>query len=238
MASVCKSISECLVAQDFIDLTLICGKETFKVHKLVVCSQSKVLRAACVGVFKEAASDSIELHDELVVVERLVQFFYEGDYPDLTEPPVSNQKDSSVMSNIKLHALMYAAADKYDISALTTEAKKRFEKSLAKFPTNLSVLSAVNTVYTTTPDSDHELRDILVNYIRTRRHSILIGDGSESLFWEAVRSIPDFAANIIHQLVFVTDQPSFRGKFKPEPLLTSGHSSKISKRTKQPKPVR
>jgi hypothetical protein len=34
------------------DLTLLCEGKEFKVHQVIVCSQSNVLRAACAGNFK------------------------------------------------------------------------------------------------------------------------------------------------------------------------------------------
>lgn len=39
-------------AGDFLDLEIKCGSELLKVHKLVVCSQSAVLRAMCLNGFK------------------------------------------------------------------------------------------------------------------------------------------------------------------------------------------
>lgn len=37
---------------DYSDLTIICGNEKFSVHKVVVCSQSRVLAAAMKNGFK------------------------------------------------------------------------------------------------------------------------------------------------------------------------------------------
>lgn len=36
----------------FTDFTLICEGERIEVHRVMVCSHSKVLRAACTGSFK------------------------------------------------------------------------------------------------------------------------------------------------------------------------------------------
>ena len=35
----------------FADLTIICGSEKFRCHKIVLCSQSEFFNAACTGGF-------------------------------------------------------------------------------------------------------------------------------------------------------------------------------------------
>lgn len=45
-------IISCQKSGEFTDLALVCEGERINVHKVVVCSQSDVLYAACTGNFK------------------------------------------------------------------------------------------------------------------------------------------------------------------------------------------
>lgn len=42
----------CFDDATYSDLTIVCGDKSWKVHRVVVCSQSKVLHAACMTGFK------------------------------------------------------------------------------------------------------------------------------------------------------------------------------------------
>ncbi|CAG8979711.1 hypothetical protein HYALB_00013400 [Hymenoscyphus albidus] len=69
---------------EYSDLEIHCRREVFKVHRNIVCRQSKFLKAcinATSGGFKEAQEGIIDLpDDEPHVVELLVQFLYTDDY--------------------------------------------------------------------------------------------------------------------------------------------------------------
>ncbi|CEJ55685.1 hypothetical protein PMG11_01929 [Penicillium brasilianum] len=53
---VLEALSRCQKSGEFTDLVLVCEGERINVHKVVVCSQSNVLHAACTGNFKASMS--------------------------------------------------------------------------------------------------------------------------------------------------------------------------------------
>ncbi|KAJ5890771.1 uncharacterized protein N7473_006999, partial [Penicillium subrubescens] len=62
------------------DLTIVCGDKVLKAHRLVVCSQSDYFRKACCGIFKEA-HQPIKFPDKHpTVMEKVLGYFYTGDY--------------------------------------------------------------------------------------------------------------------------------------------------------------
>ena len=80
--------------------------------------------------------------------------------------------DSWAATRLHVHAQMYSLGDKYDLPGLKNEAVRRFKEDV-KIPGDrksetLTLLSVVPTVYTTTPDSDRGLRNLLVQHIFER----------------------------------------------------------------------
>ena len=79
-------------------------------------------------------------------------------------------KEKSFISALHTNIMMYAMGEEYDIPDLKKEALSKFEYALnAAMNTNLElndrlafVLKCVPTIYTTTPDSDRGLRDLVV----------------------------------------------------------------------------
>ncbi|KAI9720660.1 MAG: hypothetical protein M1812_002840 [Candelaria pacifica] len=80
------------------DLTIRCEGEDVKVHRVIVCSPSKVLSAAVDGGFKEADTFVIELHDEhLSTLRRALSFLYTKDYD--VSPYEEEQDTKPVMAS-------------------------------------------------------------------------------------------------------------------------------------------
>ncbi|KAM3485068.1 hypothetical protein MY8738_001536 [Beauveria namnaoensis] len=48
---------------DFCDVTIASGPFRFAAHRVVVCAQSQVIRTACTGPWKEAASGVLEVKE-------------------------------------------------------------------------------------------------------------------------------------------------------------------------------
>ncbi|KAI6380912.1 hypothetical protein MCOR25_001438 [Pyricularia grisea] len=69
--------------EEFKDVTVFCGSETFKLHKAIFCSNSQYFTKALCGGFEDAENSEIELASEdSETFERLVQFCYSGTYLD------------------------------------------------------------------------------------------------------------------------------------------------------------
>ena len=83
-----------------------------------------------------------------------------------------SSNDAWAINRLHVHAQMYSLGDKYDLPGLKREAARRFTEDV-KFPGDcksetLTLLSVVRIVYTTTPDSDRCLRNLLVRQIFER----------------------------------------------------------------------
>lgn len=154
-----------LTEEKYSDLTITTLTGPFKVHKAIVCTQSKVLAAMCDGGFKETSTSILRLeHDDPATVERMITFLYTGNYDHGT-----NGKWEFILKGAKwfvgpmLEAttLVYSIADKYDIELLKALAKDKFEL-VASAACNCEEFAAVAAkVFNTTPDTDKGLRDIV-----------------------------------------------------------------------------
>ncbi|KAK0617142.1 hypothetical protein B0T14DRAFT_259281 [Immersiella caudata] len=104
----------------FTDFTLICGTDRHRVHKLVICTQSKLFNAACTGAFKEASSNEFDMpEDDPIMVSKMVEHPYSGRY-EVGADSATQQGDESGhdVADSRVHARMFALADKYDIAGL------------------------------------------------------------------------------------------------------------------------
>ncbi|KAH6692789.1 hypothetical protein BKA61DRAFT_499615, partial [Leptodontidium sp. MPI-SDFR-AT-0119] len=141
--------------------------------RVVVCSQSRVLHAACMTGFKV--------------------FFYTSNY---IEPA---NESGEIRFEIRTAIIIYILADKYDVPALMELAERRFKFSLSLGLTEEDYLSAVSDVYTL-PVPTNALKAITVEHARRRFRGMLQGPKSD-LVQTALLQIPEFALDII--LVFV-----------------------------------
>ncbi|KAF2867322.1 hypothetical protein BDV95DRAFT_610735 [Massariosphaeria phaeospora] len=75
------SVKDLLLSGNFSDFVLICGGDTYQVHKAIICAQSEFLNAAIKVGGKESNEGKLEMHDDgPSIVKLLVQYFYESDY--------------------------------------------------------------------------------------------------------------------------------------------------------------
>ena len=150
-----EGIRSLLGSEKYSDLTVTTQNSSFKVHRAIVCSQSKVLAAMCDSGFKESSTSILRLeHDDPVTVERMLQFLYIGNY------------DYGDFHSLECHELMadtlvYSIADKYDIDWLKEIAKAKFEVRARKAWSCKDYPTVVARVFDTTPDTDMGLRDIV-----------------------------------------------------------------------------
>lgn len=129
----------------------------------------------------------IEINDfEVSLVEAMLRFMYSFEY--------SNTCGISAMI---YDAQVYQIADKYDIPALKKHAKERFETAVGVGWNMDDFPLAIGIVYDTTPRRDMGLRDIVVKTSVSKISELLDKDG----FSKTLRSVPDFAVDLIPALV-------------------------------------
>ncbi|KAF6218346.1 hypothetical protein HO133_005693 [Letharia lupina] len=179
----------------YTDLKIICGNSEFMVHKIIVCSQSKVFHATCSNGFMESSTNTIDLTaDGISLVSRMIHCLYHGTYADFDA--IEDAQDWK--SGYQLHAGMYALGDKYDLSVLKDTALVNFKLATkAKPKDRLGLIESIPIVYSSTPDSDRNLRDAALVKFKTYPSHFLHNDVKAS-FQKVLLEVPDFSWDL-HQ---------------------------------------
>lgn len=100
----------------------------------------------------------------------MLSHLYTFDYPGrpLHYATHATAAETSFISELHTHVQMYALGDEYDIKDLKNEALEKFQATMkgkrGKSDECTSVLEVISTIYSTTPESDRGLRDIVVAF--------------------------------------------------------------------------
>ena len=129
----------------------------------------------------------------------MLEYLYMQDYTvDLGFDPFWSVNDSWAQTRLHVHTHMYSLGDKYDLPGLKKEAARRFINDIAipgdKKRETLTLLSVIPTIYTTTPDSDRGLRDLVARHIFQRYRTASKHFIKEL---ETALEVPQFARDII-----------------------------------------
>ncbi|KAL8402626.1 hypothetical protein RB596_009117 [Gaeumannomyces avenae] len=194
---------------EFTDFVLVCGSERFPVHKVIVCSQSKVFHAACSKPFKEAASGEYEIVQQSpAMVRRMVEYFYTADYTDCNEATRDLSKeqpgsDELGLTALCIHARMFALADIYQVDRLQSLAATKYGKELEKRFNIQDLFGSIPDVYQLTPCSVRALRDKAVVALR-------VGLGRENRLRQSTVASPttsgDNTGGVADSLMAVYDE--------------------------------
>ncbi|PVI05415.1 hypothetical protein DM02DRAFT_498558, partial [Periconia macrospinosa] len=179
------------ISGKYSDFTIVCRDDVHAVHKAIICPRSDFF-AAAVDFGKEAIENKIELStDEPEIVKLMIQYLYDWviansfyflqgiSTTDLTAPII--------------HAKVYAIAEKYHIQGLKFVAIENFRLATLDVIVNKEFCNAIDVVYTTTPDSDRGLRDLVVKRIRNIVERIGFPEEVESL----CKEIPELAVDVM-----------------------------------------
>ncbi|KAG6311947.1 hypothetical protein E4U22_002243 [Claviceps purpurea] len=101
---------------EFCDLEIVCGETRFRAHRIVVCSRSAVIRAACLGPWKEGACGVYEIKESSdVLVQRLLDYIYTGKYDDFPSK-ITVEQDQELSSDLSHLSDASDASDYHDSS--------------------------------------------------------------------------------------------------------------------------
>ncbi|KAI4666975.1 uncharacterized protein J4E79_001656 [Alternaria viburni] len=161
------SLKGLLESGAYSDLTISCNGDTYKVHKNIVCDKIDFFTRAIRFGGKESQNDVVDLpEDDPAVVRRLIQYLYEAEYTPLL-PDVDSTGSTPFTNKTNrpnqplLHAKIYEIADKYEVKGLKDLAREKFKRSCEQFWDNDVFAVAAHHVFSTTPDSDKGLRDLV-----------------------------------------------------------------------------
>ncbi|KAF4503391.1 Kelch 21 [Fusarium agapanthi] len=186
---------------EFTDFTFACNGRNIKVHKIIICSQSPVFRAACAGQFKEAFSGIYDLTSHQPdMVQLMVDYLYMGDYSiDMSEADETNTASNS--GALSTHAIMYALGDEYDIKGLRDLSARKYSWSLDESLELNEFLSSIPFVYTLTPDSSRGLRDPALEFARNKLRHVGGQSDNRDAFDELLIECPDFLKELLYYCV-------------------------------------
>ncbi|KAF4627649.1 hypothetical protein G7Y89_g10503 [Cudoniella acicularis] len=134
----------------FSDLVVRCQNDTYNLHRVILCSQSRFFMRRCNGEFEEAESGILELHDDdPIIVNAMLRHLYGFEYADGVHLP-----------EMIFNARIYGLADKYQIPNLKGLAKTKFESVARAGWNTIEFPLSIEIIYESTPSSDRSLRDI------------------------------------------------------------------------------
>jgi hypothetical protein len=156
---------------------------------------------------QEALENSAYLDDDPIMIARLIQTCYTGDYgsvkfentlPAMIENALSLGRMRGIYNGeypqndscgCVLHARMYSLSDKYDVGSVRALAAAKFEARIsAEDTTSDEVLAAIRIIYDTTSYSNDILRRHVVYYAQRNMLEILKKPAFKELMAD-----PDFA---------------------------------------------
>ncbi|KAK8208941.1 hypothetical protein M8818_003904 [Zalaria obscura] len=239
-------------AGQYSDLTIKCGKDTYKVHEAIVCTRSEVLASMCKentfkvsscvwnvekrsndmfqegeqGIITLAARSTtnggvdIEL-DNPQAVKSMITYFYTLDYPvsEIDVPPTNkanvhtpktpapgHNMSPGTTCNLCVycpnpngwmlhHADVYAAGDKYTITALKALSREKFRQTATMDWNSSKFIDCISKVYSTTPTSDRGLRNIIVDVCNAHSKCLLSKPEMQLLLGE----MPDLAFELLNR---------------------------------------
>jgi hypothetical protein len=154
-----------------------------------------------VGEFKEASSQTIDLHDDdPFIVEKMLHYLYEGTYEDGISKLIETDNTptapkSSDETPAHIHARVYNIGDKYGITGLMDLAKRDFESATTQhwsFP-DINFISVIALVYSTSCPGSSGLRGVLTKEACFRIRSLK----DQPEFHEVLKAHPDFACEFL-----------------------------------------
>jgi len=175
----------------YTDMTIACNGRKFRVHKAVVCVQSKVFARAMDGNFREGRTGEIDLEDdEPEVVAQMIKWLYTEDYEDRSAAVIprintpaahtttrsrasrltsSNQTSTSTSSTtvpsgtgLLFNTKMYIIADKYDLYPLKELANVKYGNALSAQWDSSEFVESLKLLYEETMENDTLLKDVAI----------------------------------------------------------------------------
>jgi hypothetical protein len=173
------------------DLKIVCGSDTYLVHKALICPQSDFFRAACrPDMFQEGSTNVVNITassgrrridkthitsetfdwdldvETTTSVKRMIHYFYHHDYQD---------QHTTLRNGVEMHeslfdehSRMYAMGEKYGIPGLKAVDLRKVGQLGGKAVRTPSIIRATVIAFNSTPDSDQSLR---MEVLRVLHHS-------------------------------------------------------------------
>ncbi|KAK4697751.1 hypothetical protein P7C71_g376, partial [Lecanoromycetidae sp. Uapishka_2] len=197
------------------DVKIILRDCEFPAHKIVLCSQSPVIKAMLNGRFKafnsvsdfdpaftyqfqESVTGEILLQEHQPhLIERMIEFMYRSDYSDLE--PLKKDNTQSVSTN--LHIDMCILADYFGVPPLLDLAKEKHTQAMHRIQHTAKAgklfLDSIEYIYQKAPDHLSSVRDLAVDL--ALEHSSIFNEkaATRARFESICANTPDFLHGIL-----------------------------------------
>ncbi|KAG6001875.1 hypothetical protein E4U21_003752 [Claviceps maximensis] len=208
----------------FCDLEIVCGDTRFPAHRVIVCSQSPVIQAACVGPWKvknqeqvvtrrrscrnlqEAASGTFEIKESSpVLVKRMIDYMYSGSYDqfprrDVVDPEGQLLEELSELGTacpIIHHAKMVTLADMYMVKGLGDFAMKTITKLVKDEKTSHMITECIPEIYASSFDSCGSIRQLIIASMRERTARPPLDPHMNELLQDVMGKVPEFTCDFL-----------------------------------------
>ncbi|KAF4633274.1 hypothetical protein G7Y89_g4845 [Cudoniella acicularis] len=154
-----------------------CGEKVFKVHRAIVCPQSKPLAAFVDGEFLEATTGVINLKEagdapeKPEIFELLIKYFYTADYEYLPETPAKKARVSSASGSsstatpeLLIHTKVYIMSEKYDVAPLKLLATEKYIRALETEGLTSAFSASLKLMFDETSEKDRRLKDVALKH--------------------------------------------------------------------------
>jgi hypothetical protein len=151
--------------------------------------------------------------------------------------PVEKATNTVEVENpLTIHATMYALGDKYQVDGLSQLAKEKFESCLHHHAHSEDFITAVQLAYSSTPDTNRGLRDVVLGAFRTQFNiDITKMPGAEA----KLDTIDELSFLLIKAWPVKTEPPTVSAPKAPArlpELIFTSQSNSIGGQTVQPLP--
>ncbi|KAK5687188.1 hypothetical protein LTS10_001326 [Elasticomyces elasticus] len=187
-AALLTDLSTLLTSGKHTDLKIKLGDRVWNVHKTLVCARSDFFAKACEGDFKEADDGIVEIHDDDPdVIDKMIHYIYHTEYDD------AETEIAPVLFNVRV----VAAAEKYFVKFLAPLAVSKLDYHVEEAWEKEEFADAIAEAYTTTHDSDHELRNTLLKVVVKHAHELLGEEQTKCAhFQEMAAKTPSFGMEV------------------------------------------
>ncbi|KAL6167145.1 hypothetical protein ACJQWK_06591 [Exserohilum turcicum] len=184
------SLKKSLASGQYSDLKITCGPDSYNVHKVIVCERAEFFARAIKFGGRESNNSTIDLpKDEPAIIKLLIQYLYEGEYDhSLPNECHSHIKETARFHDpaeqLVTHTKMYEIADKYNVVGLKDLVIEKFSRACEQFWYDTYFAIAAHRAYSTTPDNDRGLRDIVCKTIAQNMGALIKKPSVEALLTE------------------------------------------------------
>lgn len=143
------------------------------------------------------------MEDDPDIVDLMIDYLYRLDYDDHSDGDSGNEPNERLIVN----SLVYAIADKCDIRSLKELAKTKTATLLDMEWNDDSFPTVLESVWTTTPQSDRGLRDLFIPVLCTHRNELV----KKEHYILVLRANADLAVDIVQALCSGTESFTYFG---------------------------